>query len=83
MKKYEIHKQHMQMEPVCLHEWEPIPRLSTKCLSRYECKKCGWLGYRMGNKVPVQVHTALSVDRIRSEDTKSEKSNAKEAKQAP
>lgn len=67
LRRFQIRRQHIKDEPICEHEWEPIPRLGTKCINRYECKRCKWLGYRVGSRVPIQSHTALAVDKIRSE----------------
>ena len=68
LRRYMIRKQHLEAEPVCEHEWKLLPLLGTKFVNRYECKRCKWLGYRVGNRVPIKVHTALSTDRIRMEN---------------
>jgi len=78
LRRYQIRKQHLEDEPICEHEWELVPELGTKCINRYECKKCKWLGYRAGTRVPILVHTALSVDRIRSENGLRKESDDKE-----
>jgi hypothetical protein len=82
LRRYQIRKQHLEMEPSCDHDWELVPHLGTKHINRYECKKCKWLGYRTGIRVPIKVHTALSVDKIKSADELRRKElNGKEGEQ--
>jgi len=72
-------QQRLNQEPACAHEWKPVPQLDTKCVKRYECSKCRWLGYRVGVRVPIKTHTVYSTDRIRSEYELNRKdSNGKE-----
>ena len=68
LRRYQIRRQRLENMPICEHEWELEPRLGTKFINRYECKKCKWLGYRTGTRVPIKVHTALATDKIRSEN---------------
>ena len=67
LRRYQC-KQHLEGEPLCEHEWELAPLLGTNHVNRYECKKCKWLGFRVGHRVPIQAHPAYSVARIRSEN---------------
>lgn len=78
LKRSQLHKSRLEAEPPCEHEWELAPELGTKCINRYECKKCKWLGYRVGHRIPILVHTALSVYKIRSENGLRKESDGKE-----
>jgi len=68
LRRIQTHKEHPEGEPLCEHEWELVPQLGTKHINRYECRKCEWLGYRMGTKASIRAHTMFSINRIRSEN---------------
>ena len=78
LRRFQVRRQHIEDEPICEHEWELVPNLGTKCINRYECKRCKWLGYRVGSRVPIQAHAALAVDKIRSGHGLRKESDGKE-----
>ena len=65
LKRYHLHNQHLEKEPMCAHDWESAPQLSTKGVIRYVCKKCGWLGYRLGMLASIKPHSVFSNDKIK------------------